>query len=461
MNYDNVEKEFKYEYDEKEIVNYIIDIVKNKNKIAAKELCEEVHYVDIADALDELENDDLQSFMKLLDSEDSAGILENSWEELQIEIFDFYTNQELIDIFSHMTNADVADLLGILSTYRRKEILRFMKSRDSNILNLILSFDEESAGGIMTTEYIAFKENLTVREAINKLKHIAPETEIIEYFLITDNHHRLQGLVDLRKILVANDDTLLKDLLEEFPFYVYATDDQEKASNIITKYDIDILPVVNKNMAILGVITSEDIISVIDQEYSEDILAMSGVSKDEEFDSDFFESFKNRIPWLLVNMVTAFLASSVVGSFSSTIATVVALSAAMPIVTGMGGNAGTQTLSIVLTSLAKDEINLKDDWTLIFKEIGLALLEGAIIGIIAGIILSTIYNNVFLGIIMFSSMILNMIVAGVTGFLIPLILDKIKIDPAVSSSILLTTFTDTCGFFIFLGLATIFINKLI
>lgn len=455
------ETEQKYEFETEGIEEKLKDILKDNDKEAAEELCRDVHYVDIANGLDDLDEDELKQFMLLLPEEDVAGILESAWEELQQKICSFYTNDQLIDIFSYMTNADAADLLGILPTYRRKDILRFMKKSDSNILKLILSFDEESAGGIMTTEFIALKETLTVREAINKIKQIAPETEIIEYLLITDKLHRLQGLVDLRKILVANDNTLLKDLLEEFPFYVYADDDQELAANIITKYDLTILPVVNKNMAILGVITSDDIISVIDQEYSEDILAMSGVSKDEEFDSGFFESFKNRIPWLIINMFTAFLASSVVGAFSSTIAAVVALSAAMPIVTGMGGNAGTQTLSIVLTSIARGEMNLKDDWKLIFKEIGLGLLDGAIIGIITGITLTIMYKNIFLGVIMFFSMILNMIVAGVTGFLIPLILDRANIDPAVSSSIILTTFTDTCGFFIFLGLATVFLSKLL
>lgn len=456
-----MEFEQKFEFEDSYVKDYIADIIKSQNKNAAAELCKDIHYVDIANSLDEFDEDNIKIFMSLLDDEDIAGILENSWDELQKRISALYSNERLIDIFKYMTNADVADFLGILSTYRRKEILRYMKTSDSNILKMILSFDEESAGGIMTTEFIALKETLTVRDAINKIKQIAPETEIIEYLLITDKFHRLQGIVDLRQILVADDKAILKDLLEEFPFYVYADDDQELAANIITKYDLTILPVVNKNMAILGVITSDDIISVIDQEYSEDILAMSGVSKDEEFDSDFFESFKNRIPWLIINLATAFLASSVVSMFSSTIAAVVALSAAMPIVTGMGGNAGTQTLSIVLTSIARGEMNLIDDWKLIFKEIGLGLLDGAIIGIITGIILAIWFQNAFLGIIMFFSMILNMIVAGITGFLIPLFLDKIHIDPAVSSAIILTTFTDTCGFFIFLGLATLFLPKLL
>lgn len=446
---------------EKEIIQNIENIVANNDVEGAVNLCSDIHYVDICEALDEMEPADVKSFIKMLPFEDVAGLLESSWDDFQLLVTPFFTNAELINIFSYMTNADVADLLGYLSTSRRKDILRFMKESDSDILKMILSFDAESCGGIMTTEFIALKENLTVKQAIKKIKEIAPTTEIIDYLLITDNLHKLQGIVDLRQLLVASDTTLLSELLEDFPFYVFAETDQEEASNMITKYDLEILPVVNHNMAVLGVITSDDIVSVIDQEYTEDILAMGGVSQDEEFDSEFFESFKNRIPWLIVNLFTAFLASSVVGIFSDTIEAVVALSAAMPIVTGMGGNAGNQTLAIVLTSLAKGDMDLFKDWRLIFKEIGLGLLNGAIVGLGAGIILAIIYSNWFLGVIMFFSMILNIILAGIVGFLIPLILDKIHIDPAVASSIFLTTFTDTCGFFIFLGLASVFLPKLL
>ncbi|WBW49483.1 magnesium transporter [Peptoniphilus equinus] len=451
----------KNEIVEDDLITRIQAIVDNVDVEGAVSLCSDYHYVDILEALDEMDTDPVRIFMKMLPYEDVAGLLENSWDDFLIMVTPAFTNAELINIFTYMAKADVADLLGFLSTVRRKEILRYMKSADSNILNMILSFDAESCGGIMTTEFIALKENLTVRQALLKLKDIAPKTEIIDYLLVTDNRHRLQGVIDLRDLLVAEDDTLLKDLFEDFPFYVHAEDDQEEASNMITKYDLNILPVVSKSMAVLGVITSEDIIAVIDQEYTEDILAMSGVNAEEEFDSEFFESFKNRFPWLVVNLFTAFLAASVVGLFSATIDTVVALSAAMPIVTGMGGNSGNQTLSIVLTSIARGDMALDKDFKLIMKEIGLALINGALLGAGAGIVLAVKYANPFLGVIMFSAMILNFIVAGVTGFLIPLLLDKMKMDPAVASSIFLTTFTDTCGFFIFLGLATIFLPKLI
>ena len=439
-----------------ELIEEMKKIISVQDKNLLNNLFEEYHPVDLGIESEDLEEDELRILVKNITHENLALLLESSEEELDAKIMSFFTNDELIEIFTHMEHSIVADLLGVLSTVRRKSILSLMKSADQNILKMILSFDEESAGGIMTTNFISLRENLTAEEAIKKIRTISPETEIIDEIFVTDNYHRLRGIVTLRDLLVSSAKTVLKDILEEVDFYVFGTDDQEVAANLFSKYELDILPVVNNNMAILGVITSEDIIAVIDQEHNEDILQMHGVNADEEYDSNWVDSFKSRIPWLIVNLLTAFLASSVVKSFESTISQVVVLSAAMPIVTGMGGNAGSQTLSIILTSLARGELSLKEDYKLVFKEIFLGLFEGAIIGILAATVFVFWHKNIYLGLILFLAMILNMIIACSMGFLIPLILDKLKVDPAIASSIFLTTFTDVFGFFIFLGLATIF-----
>lgn len=444
-----------------ELIEEMKKIISVQDKNLLNNLFEEYHPVDLGIESEDLEEDELRILVKNITHENLALLLESSEEELDAKIMSFFTNDELIEIFTHMEHSIVADLLGVLSTVRRKSILSLMKSADQNILKMILSFDEESAGGIMTTNFISLRENLTAEEAIKKIRTISPETEIIDEIFVTDNYHRLRGIVTLRDLLVSSAKTVLKDILEEVDFYVFGTDDQEVAANLFSKYELDILPVVNNNMAILGVITSEDIIAVIDQEHNEDILQMHGVNADEEYDSNWVDSFKSRIPWLIVNLLTAFLASSVVKSFESIISQVVVLSAAMPIVTGMGGNAGSQTLSIILTSLARGELSLKEDYKLVFKEIFLGLFEGAIIGILAATVFVFWHKNIYLGLILFLAMILNMIIACSMGFLIPLILDKLKVDPAIASSIFLTTFTDVFGFFIFLGLATIFLPKLI
>ena len=347
------------------IIDEIKNIILERDEIKANDLFEEYHPVDISLELEEYEDDELEVFVKLLNKENLGLLLESSEEDLAVDIMKFFTNEELIEAFAFIENSIVADLLGFLSTVKRKEILSKLKSDKQNVLKMILSFDEESAGSIMATNFIALKEYLTADQAVKKLIAISPKTEIIDKIFVTDDKHRLKGIVTMRDLLVCHADALLKDLMEECDFYVYGTDDQEVAANLFSKYELDILPVVNNNMAILGVITSDDIIAVIDQEHNEDMLQMHGVNADEEYDSSIFESFKSRIPWLIVNLVTAFLASSVVKGFESTISQVVVLSAAMPIVTGMGGNAGSQTLSIIITSLARGELSLKKDLSLI------------------------------------------------------------------------------------------------
>ena len=205
----------------------------------------------------------------------------------------------------------------------------------------------------------------------------------------------------------------------------------------------------------------DDIVDVLVEEQTEDILRMGGVAKEETLDSTLFQSIRMRLPWLLINLVTAFLAALTVKAFESTIAQVVALSATMSIVTGMGGNAGTQTVSIIIRNLAMGKVKFKEVGRLLIKELLLGLINGAIIGLVTGIIVATIYNNMYLGIIIFLAMIGNLIISGFFGLLIPIILEKLKVDPALSSSIFLTTATDVLGFFLFLGLATLFLPKLI
>lgn len=443
-----------------DILEQIRIILDGEDKILANNLFEEFHAVDIAINLQSLSDEELNAFVKLLNDENLGKIFENADEELDIKLAEFFNNFKLLEIFSNMEASDVADVLGLLPTVRRKDILKIMKASDSNILKMILSFDEDTAGGIMSTNFISLRENLTAKDALDKIKRISPKTEIIDEIFVTDYMHRLKGYVTLRTILTAEDDEILKDIYEEVDFYVYARDDQEIAANLFTKYDLTLLPVLNQNKAILGVITSEDIIPVIEDELNEDMLAMHGVGN-EDVGSGIFKSIKSRMPWLIINLLTAFLASSVVKNFESTISKVVVLSAAMPIITGMGGNSGSQTLSIVLTSLARGEISLEKDFKLVVKEILLGILQGAVIGIITAAIFMMWNKNLYMALILFLSMIANMIIAGVTGFLIPLILDKLKIDPAVASSIFLTTFTDTCGFFIFLGLSTVFLKYLL
>ena len=226
----------------------------------------------------------------------------------------------------------------------------------------------------------------------------------------------------------------LEEITNEHFVYVDPETDQEEVALIVSKYDLTAIPVLNKKKAMLGIITIDDIVDVIVEEHTEDLLKMGGVAKEETLDSTLWESIKLRLPWLLVNLLTAFLASATIKVFESTIAQVVALSSIMSIITGMGGNAGTQTISIIIRNIAMGKIKLKDAKGMLLKQIALGFIEGLIVGAITGCVVGLIYKNLYLGIIICLAIIGNLIIAGIFGLLIPLILDKIKMDPALSSS---------------------------
>ena len=421
----------------------------------------DIKYVDLALQLSDYEDKDIQRVCNSLDDDSLAKVLEESEVKIQKKIIGFINNERAINVFSYMQKDDIVDILGELNTGRRKELMLAMKKGDVDEIKALLGYKDDSAGGIMTTEYIALYKRLTISQAIKVIKEITPKTEYIDTIYVMNNNKKIVGTADLRNILVADENATIDDITNTNFIYVEPETDQEDVANLVSKYDLNAIPVLNSRKMMLGIITVDDIVDVLVEEQTEDILKMGGVAKEETLDSTLLQSIRMRLPWLLVNLITAFLAALTVKAFESTIAQVVALSATMSIVTGMGGNAGTQTVSIIIRNIAMGKVSLKDAWPLLGKAILLGIINGAGIGIITGIVVGIIYGNVYLGIIILLAMIGNFVVAGLAGLIIPLVLDKLHIDPALSSSIFLTTATDILGFFIFLSLANVFLPVLI
>ena len=437
-----------------------MDEIENIKNIVNEEN-NDIKLVDLAIELSGYEDKEIEKVCKDLDDKSLAVVLEQAESKVQIKIISFLDNKRIIDIFSFMSKDDIADVLGIINTGRRKQIINIMKAGDKAIIKQLLGYKDDSAGGIMTTEYIALNKELTIRQAINKIKEITPKTEYIQTIYVTNENKKIVGTVRLREILVADEKQKLEDIVNENFIYVTPDVDQEEVAQIVSKYDLNAIPVLNSRKRMLGIITIDDIVDVLVEEQTEDILKMGGVAKEETLDSTLLESIRMRLPWLIINLVTAFLAALTVRMFEGTIAKVVAISSTMSIVTGMGGNAGTQTVSIIIRNLAMGKVKFKDVKRLVLKEILLGIINGAIIGIITGIIVAVIYKNMFLGLIIFLAMVGNLIISGFFGLIIPLILEKLNLDPALSSSIFLTTATDVLGFFLFLSLASLFLTKLI
>ena len=424
-------------------------------------LTDELKLIDIAKTLSEYEDNQIVLLCTALTDEKLAMVLEHADENIQLKIISYLTNEKILKIFGYMQKDDIADILGMLKIYKRKELLNLMIEGDRKILTSLLGYKEDSAGGIMTTEFIIFKQDMTIKDTLKEIKKMAPKNELLDTLFISDNTRKVVGTVELRDILINDNDTILADISSKNFISVEPEVDQEEVAAMFRKYDLTVLPVVNKKQIILGIITVDDVMDVMVEEQTEDILKMGGVAKEETLNSTFWDSVKLRLPWLIINLLTAFLAALTVKAFEGTIAKVVALSSTMSMVTGMGGNAGTQTVSIIIRNIAMGNIELKDALPQLKKEILLGLVNGLVIGIITGIVVGMIYQSVYLGIIILLAMVGNLIVSGIFGLLVPLVLQKLKVDPALSSSIFLTTATDVLGFFIFLSLANLFISYLV
>lgn len=435
----------------------------NENKeidLELEENLDELSTVDLALKLSDYNYEEIKELCERLEDEKLAMILEESELKTQLKIVKILNNNRILKLFSYMSKDDIVDILGEINAGKAKELINLMKEGDKKTIEQLMGYKEDCAGGIMTTEYIKLDSKLLIKDAIAKIKQIAPKTELIDTIFVVKSK-KLIGTAKLRDILVAPENHKLEEITNEHFIYVEPETDQEEVSLIASKYDLTAIPVVNKNMGMLGIITIDDILDVIVEEHTEDALQIAGVSKEETLDSTLIESIKLRLPWLFINLITAFLASMTVKNFESTISQVVALSSIMSIITGMGGNAGTQTVSIIIRNIAIGKVELKDSIHLLKKQIFLDFVNGASIGLITGTIISIIYGNIYLGVIVILAMIANLIISGICGTLIPLVLKKIKLDPALSSTIFLTAVTDVLGFFIFLSLANVFLPYLI
>lgn len=445
----------------KTTMDEFIEAVEKRDKSRMDKLYEHLEAIDIAVSFSNTSEKIVKSFCKMANDEKIADILEQADEKVQKKIIAELDNYRILYIFNYMQKDDIVDILSCLPIDRSKQIVNLMREGDKKVIQELLGYSQDSAGGIMTTEYIALNGNMTIKAAMVKIKNIAPKTEVIESIFVIDSKRELIGIADLRDILISNDDVILKDIADKEYISVEPETDQEEVSMLVSKYDLKVIPVLDKRKALIGIITVDDIIDVIEEEHTEDMYGLAGVSKEENLDSSIKESIKLRLPWLIINLFTAFLAAAIIKIFESTIEQVVALSATMSIVTGMGGNAGTQTLSIMVRSIAIGDINGKQKMKLIMKEVGLGLINGSITGLITGIIVYFMYGNVYLGVIIFLAMIANLIISGFFGIIIPLVLMKCKADPALASSIFLTTATDVLGFFVFLGLAHLMLPYLL
>lgn len=363
--------------------------------------------------------------------------------------------EEIAKLVQEIPSDDAAALVDYLPDDLSAEVLELMRRRESGQVESLLDYAEQTAGRIMNPNVFALSEDLTVGEAVSALQN-AINVEMVFYLYVVDARRHLVGVTSLRRLLLVGPETPLKRIMTPDVFSVRVDTDQEEAARLVASYNLLAIPVVDEENKLAGVITVDDVIDVLKDEATEDLYRLAGVSGDERIETPAWEALKKRLPWLGVNLGTAFLAASVVAAFENTISQVTALAIFMPIVAGMGGNAGTQTLTVVVRGLALGELSYANARKALFKEAAIGLGNGVALGLVAALVAWATRGNPMLGLLLGMAMVCNMLVASTAGTLVPLGLKAAKIDPALASSVFITTFTDVVGFASFLGLATIF-----
>ncbi|MEX0683825.1 MAG: magnesium transporter [Dehalococcoidia bacterium] len=424
----------------------------------AIELLEDLHPADQADLFESLDEDDRLRMLALLSAEGTAALLEHLDEEEMHSVVEAMPRATLARVLDNTDNDVAVDILRMLPPAEAARTLSQMTTAAE--VTPLLGHEDESAGGLMTRGYITLHRDMTVAEALAFLRATRPAAEEAYYLYVLDAANRLQGVVNLRQLVVSDPETHLEEVMETDVISVLEDADQEEAANLLQHYRLRALPVVDKDGALKGVITSDDIIDVIQEEATEDMYRMAGLPADESIYAPISVSARRRIPWLLLNLVTAFAAGGIVAIFEGTIADAAALAVFMPIIAGQGGNAGIQTVTIVVRGIALGEVEPSDAWVVLRKEIALGVIRGVLFGALVGGAAFAWKGEWAWGVVVGGAMLLNMIVAGLVGTFIPLGMRRLKLDPAIASGVFLTTFTDMLGFLFLLGFAALMIDRL-
>jgi magnesium transporter len=418
-----------------------------------------LHPADGAEMLVTLEPESQAAIVTRLDPDELAGVVEQMDAEDAAEVVQHLDDAALADMLDEMEPDMAADLLGELEPDEATAVLEQMDEAET--VAPLLAYPEDTAGGIMNVAPPSLRRFFTVAEAFQFIKeHYHDATEVF-YLYVLDRNGRLIGVVNLRALILAESTQSVEEIMQRDVISVRVDTDQEEVASLFSRYDLLALPVVDADDRLVGLVTVDDVVDVIEEEATEDIYHLAQVSPDSAIFTPVSRSLRARLPWLYVNTATAFLASAVVAYFEGTISAAAVLAVFMPIVAGQGGNAGNQTMTIVVRSLALGEIDVTSVWRAVRHELLIGLLNGVALGIAVGLIAYFWMGNPYLGAVVGLALLGNLIVAAVAGTLVPMTLKRVNVDPALASSIFVTTATDALGFAFFLGLASLVLRWLI
>lgn len=445
-------------FNEEELRQYLID----ENIDQFREIFLELHSYDQAQFYEKVGPDIRRTIYLFLSPQEMATIFETI--ELEDKEYEQFLNEMDTaygaEMLSYMYTDDAVDVLNELDDEQRESYLEMMDSETAEEISELLAYAEYTAGAIMTTEYVSVYENSTVRSAMTVLRNEAPNAETIYYVFVIDDNRRLSGVISLRDLIISDEDTLIHDIMNERVVYVKASDDQEDVAQIMKDYNFLAIPVVNDGQEMLGIITVDDIIDVIDEEATDDYSKLAGLTDVDDIEASPFKAAKKRLPWLIMLLFLGMITATLMGQFEATLDKVALLALFIPLISGTSGNSGTQALAVAVRGIATGEIGDKSKLKMLLREVLTGLITGIVCGLIVVGIIFFWKHNLIIGLLVGAAISTSILVATIAGSFIPLLIHKLGADPAVASGPFITTLNDVTSILIYLGLASVFLGQL-
>lgn len=437
-----------------DLLRQVLDSLATGDYARVRDLTHDLHEADLADLIALVAPEEREALIAALGPVFKPEVLSELDESVRAEVLDSLKAEDLAAAVSQLETDDAVDILEDLDEDKRQEVLDVLPADERTAVEESLSYPEESAGRLMRRELIAVPQFWTVGQTIDHMRESADLPDQFHEILVVDPRHHPVGEVSLSRLLRTQRHVPMNEIMESELDLIPIDMDQEEVAHIFKQYNLMSAPVVDGQGRLVGIITVDDIVDVIQEEADEDILRLAGVS-DIGLNESVRDVSKTRIVWLLVNLATAVLASWVISFFDVAIEKLVALAVLMPIVASMGGNAGHQTMTVAVRALATRELMPTNAWRVVRREVMVGIINGVLLGVLIGVLAGAWFASPLLGVVLGSALVINFFVAGLFGVLIPISLQRLGVDPAVASSVFLTTVTDVVGFFAFLGLAAL------
>ncbi|MGD6777215.1 magnesium transporter [Sutcliffiella horikoshii] len=445
---------------EDQIILNIITFLKDGKRKAFQDIIEELQPYDTGVIYQQLPEKHKVRFLTYLTIEQLTALIQELNQELQLEVLQKIGVEKSAKVMDRMDNDDLASLFDEMDPEVKSRFLAKMNKEESTAVQDLMKYEAETAGRLMTNRYVWIPQEYTVREVVDKLKSFAELAETINYLYVIDEEKRLVGVVSYRDLILADAHEKIQEIMFSRVISVHVDTDQEEVANIIERYDFLAVPVVDDEKTLIGIITVDDVIDVVIQEANEDIEKLSASGKDIDFDTPALVASARRLPWLILLLFIGLISGSIISGFEDTLGTVVALAFFMPMIAGMTGNTGTQSLAVIVRGLISRDLDKKLVTKVVLRELGVGITIGITCAVLIAIIAFVWRGDLILGMVVGVSLFFTLIIGTLAGTIIPLILYKLNIDPAIASGPLITTVNDILSLLIYFGIATAFLSYL-